>query len=54
VPVGHTLYTTEEDKIMSARDGYGPVALWWVAATPSDPGVGASTVSQLVVASRVA
>jgi hypothetical protein len=53
VPVGHTLYTTEE-MIMGERDGYGPVALWWVAATPSDPGVGASTMSQLVVASRVA
>ena len=52
VPVGHTLYTTEEDKIMSERDGYGPVVPWWVAAPPPDPGGGASTVSQLVVASR--
>ena len=37
VPVGHTLYTTEEDKIMSERDGYGPVVPWWVAATRPTP-----------------
>jgi hypothetical protein len=36
---------------MSERGGYGPVVPCWVAATPPDPGVGASTVSQLVVAS---
>jgi hypothetical protein len=54
MPEGHTRYTTEEDKIMSERDGYGLVVPWWVAATPPDPGVGASTVSQLVVASREA
>jgi hypothetical protein len=39
---------------MSERDCFGPVVPFWVAATPPDPGVGASTVSQLVVASREA
>jgi hypothetical protein len=39
---------------MSERNGYGPVVPCWVAATPPDPGVGASTVSQLVMASREA
>jgi hypothetical protein len=31
---------------MSERDGYGPVVPCWVAATPPDPGFGASTVNQ--------
>jgi hypothetical protein len=54
MPVGHTLYTTEEEKIMSERDGYGPVARAGSRRPQPDPGVGASTVSQLVVASREA
>jgi hypothetical protein len=49
----HSLHNREE-KIMSERDGYGPVVPCWVAATPPDPGFGASTVNQPVVASREA